>query len=334
MKQPQSPAVSRIGYYHGQQLAARDLQDEADFESRMRGLHMRGLHNTWGVALGFEVVRQDALVLQVGPGLAYDAHGREIVSAHTLNVGPPVLPRNTGAGAWWFDLVIRYDDWMEPPLASLGCFQGVPPGEERPRWRWCYAGPAAGAKAVQPLSPEVRLGEDIPLVRVRLTDEPGFDEALDFSLRRAAQGLVRPHVAGGSPQRNLALDTSRFAFTTTIDTSAAGFNQTPFYFARVSIPALLQLAQSGESLPSFLGPFVTVRSPQRTSFSLDVRIAQTSSVLRAAATTVPTVPAQVTWIGVEPTGGCPPSLTLFAAFFLFQPIEFFPVPGVAAGFGG
>jgi hypothetical protein len=329
----------RIGYFDGQLLAARDLQDDADGERQLRGLHVRASHNTWGVALGFEVTWKDAALIQVGPGIAYDAHGREIVSAHTLNVGLPVRPREK-ASAWWFDLVIRYREDLERSPGELGCFEGIGLGEEQPVWRWCYAGPATDVtKSPFNVSPEARLGEDVPLARVLVTAKPAFEDALNFTVRREAQGLVRPHIAGGQVQRQLVFDQTQRAFTTTINTTSAGFNQTPFYFARVTIPALLQLAESGGGTStrfSFLGPFVTIRSPGRTSFRVDIRIGVAPIGITLAdtgfsATTNPQAGAQITWCAIEPNGGCQPSLELLSALFLFPPLKFFPIPTLSAG---
>ena len=52
MRRSNAPNLQRIAYHEGQLLSARDLGDDAAYESRLRGLHVRGLHNTWGVAPG------------------------------------------------------------------------------------------------------------------------------------------------------------------------------------------------------------------------------------------------------------------------------------------
>ena len=45
----------RITYRDGQLLTALDLSDEQRRHDRLRRLHVRYLHDTWGIALGLEV---------------------------------------------------------------------------------------------------------------------------------------------------------------------------------------------------------------------------------------------------------------------------------------
>jgi hypothetical protein len=41
MKRSNAPNLQRIAYHEGQLLSARDLGDDAAYESRLRGLHVR-----------------------------------------------------------------------------------------------------------------------------------------------------------------------------------------------------------------------------------------------------------------------------------------------------
>ncbi|MBZ0307934.1 MAG: hypothetical protein K8I82_17840, partial [Anaerolineae bacterium] len=98
---------NRIEYYAGQKLTADDLRDDLTFETRLRQMNLVAQHNTWGVALGYEIFRsQDFQNLVIGPGVAYDCFGRDIVSSEPIRVAAPVLPPNQAFG--WFDLVICY----------------------------------------------------------------------------------------------------------------------------------------------------------------------------------------------------------------------------------
>ena len=342
MARKQQNGTQRIRYFDGQLLTARDLQDDVAYEARMRGLHVRALHNTWGVALGFEVTVQNSSVVKVSPGIAYDCRGREIFSARNLLVGPPPRPLGSQVNAWLFDLVLRYDEGSERGRTdSVICTDGVNPGEERPLWRWRFAGDAVGFTPTSnaPAEP-LRLGEEIPLARfVIQPDEPRIGPP-DFTERRSAQGLVRPHIADGQVQQPLLPhpDGNELSFTLTVNTSAGGFNQTPFYFARITIPLLLDLAQQGgqnaELLRRLLGPFVTIRTASRQSFILDIRFALSFprdrvtlsretpvrfAFLQRATGGENGLSAIVNWVGLEPTGGCPPSPLAFPFFLFFFP---------------
>lgn len=358
MSTPINRGNQRIGYYQGQLLKARDLQDDVAYQARLRGLHVRAMHNTWGVALGFDVRRKGEALVEVGPGIAYDCHGREIVSVRTLIAAPPPPPPGSQADAWWFDLVIGYLEGQD--LAGgmgLGssCFgAGVSPLEERPAWRWVFVADAADASAPPPLEAgeEVRLGEEVPLARFRISAEGAVSQP-DFGPRRNAQGLVRPHIAGGQVEGDLLFAADLHAWTTQVDTSAAGFSETPFYFARLAIPRFLEPSlltpEWMELLRHLAGPLVAVRDPGREAFHLDARFALLPAKLPGATTfsiggmaeaisvsqvSVSRLPVTISWVGIEPTGGCPPPPSLVFFFLFAQPFftqigSFIPFQGTS-----
>src|SRR5690348_14286372 len=113
MSMPDNRATARafrLRHHQGQHLQVADLQDEYDNLTWLRGLHVLGLHDTWGIALGFSVQlgpKKSNTVL-VGPGLAYDCRGREIVLIQTHAVAGPqggsAIPDGTV-----ITLVMRYD---------------------------------------------------------------------------------------------------------------------------------------------------------------------------------------------------------------------------------
>ena len=161
---------------------------------------------------------------------------------------------------------------------------------------------------------DVRLGEEIPLARVRVTDQGEFDE-LDLTVRRVARGLVRPHILGGQVrQGSLAIQGSPWHWTAWIDTSSGGFlTDTPFYFVNlVEHPWLspnsgfaMTIALTPDFQQHLLGPFISVQSPSRTSFTLDVRMA---AVDGSAYESMPAqaqgliglkLPVAVNWVGIE-----------------------------------
>ena len=61
----------RVTYRRGQRLEARDLHDDHRRDARLRELHVRHLHDTWGIALGFEVTG----IRDTGSGAARNATG-------------------------------------------------------------------------------------------------------------------------------------------------------------------------------------------------------------------------------------------------------------------
>ena len=78
----------RVTYRDGQLLASRDLQDDVRADQRLRSLHTRYLHDTWGIALGFTVTASvGSSSVHVGPGYAIDASAQELLLAEDID-GP------------------------------------------------------------------------------------------------------------------------------------------------------------------------------------------------------------------------------------------------------
>lgn len=347
MPVPKARGTSRVCYYGGQLLATTDLRDDVDYEARMRGLHVRALHGVWGIALGYEIFpTANKKVISVTQGMAYDCSGREIVMSTTLLVDNPQPPRGSTAPAWWFDLLIRYDDresaekGADRVRACPGSDSNLP--TERIAWRWSYSGEAL-ASDEKPVcfADDVRLGEEIPLVRVRVT-KLGEIADLDYTVRRVAQGLSRPHIAGGTVgQGKVTIQGSPWHWTARIDTSSGGFNTwNPHYLVSLgdhpwlspsSGFAFLTNQLSFEHKRSLLGPFITIQTPFRTGFTLDVRMATSNSDAFDSfpAATHQSVdlnlPVAVNWLGVEPMSGCQPpreSARIYWAGGLMSAIQF------------
>ena len=76
---------SRNRYYIGKRLTPASFGAEQDYQLQRRRLINRAVHG-WGVVYGFATAPADAAcgdggALQIGPGLALDAAGRELVIA-------------------------------------------------------------------------------------------------------------------------------------------------------------------------------------------------------------------------------------------------------------
>jgi hypothetical protein len=106
-------ALVERSHRDGELLRARDLTADVTGEEDRRALHVRAVHGTWGVALGFELEPVGgARAVAVGPGFGYDCRGREIASAERTLAPAPTLDRPA-------DLVISADcgirlAWREP----------------------------------------------------------------------------------------------------------------------------------------------------------------------------------------------------------------------------
>jgi hypothetical protein len=345
--------TQRIRYYGDQLLKADDLQDDVAYEARMRELHVRTVHNTWGVALGFEIdVSEDGDAVLIGPGIAYNCSGRELISVRTLGIGLPAPPTGSQADAWWFDLVINYRetaDLLAGRSAHERCLgTGISPTEEQPTWCWYFAGDVT-AEPPPALAEDIRLGDQVPLARfkiaapldggrMKLAGKP------DLSIRRNAQGLVRPHIAGGHFEGTFQYEPQQRAASLWVDTKAGGFSQAPRYFASLASHPLLAETDADAPDPEYLavlrlllGPFLAIRAPSRDGFTLDVRFAlspfremlattelanmamveeSTAAISKVLASRVD-LHASVYWLGIESVGGCPPPWRLIQLFYLF-----------------
>lgn len=325
---PGDAGLRRIEHSLGELLRAVDMRDSVAYDTRLRELHVRGLHRTWGVALGFAtlLVRGAKAVVIVGPGLAYDCSGREIVSSEGVALALPEAPP-AGAPPRAYDLVVSWRRLEPAGPGPTPCQKASSLQREQADIRWWLAGEVSG-DAPLPVAPGARLGEGIPLARLVVASDTGPAD-LDLSVRRSAQGLVRPHIAGDRLRAGtLPVTGSPAAWSVEVDTSSGGFSSVPSYFAMlVDHPfgdrsgfasSLADTGDDGALATGLLGPFVAIRSPQLRGFTLEVRAAQPGSgilgpELRRPALT--TLPVSVDWIGIEPVTGCPPSFDATRAVF-------------------
>src|SRR5690606_11505119 len=150
--------------------------------------------------------------------------------------------------------------------------------------------------------------------------------------RRHAQGLARPHIGTGTVA---AGSTNVYghsnSWTVDIDTTSAGFSQTPFYFANIDGQWLNEISTEGDLgvemariIRRILGPFVSIEAATRTSFKLRVRFGvvpqdtnndpvrsifyeRSNLQTRQFIVRVP-LPFGINWVGVEPVEGCHPPI--------------------------
>jgi hypothetical protein len=302
--------LERIRYRDGQLLTSRDLQDDRDFEALLRWMHTRFLHNTWGIAFGFDVQLMDPSTLQISSGLAYDCYGRELLVTRAYTIDRPMMGPDEQ-----LDLVIRYKADAEFPNkldVVAVCQVGVPDPRQ--------GQPIVHAIEEQPLffwkrPTEVRIGEEIPLTRMR-SDAVG-NVTLTHGVRRNARPSIRPHVGYGLAVRDI---TSLVPWTVIlggvaepigsqmdIDTSEAGFTQTPCYI--VTTKLLIQLPQTQVSLP--VQGFGSIAASRAQMFTYRILVPGIATMadsitsllavrpLMSAGISIP-IKLSVSWIGIEP----------------------------------
>lgn len=316
---------NRIEYYAGQKLTADDLRDDLTFETRLRQMNLVAQHNTWGVALGYEIFRsRDFESLVIGPGVAYDCFGRDIVSSEPILVPAPVLPPHQTSG--WFDLVICY---LTTEELMQTCDPACADRRERPAWRWVYAG-ASEAPPFE-LGEGIRPGVDIPVMRVLVQNVTGQDvwiTRLDYSTRRKVQAMTRPHIASGQETLTPSFNHELFCWEASISTWEGRFSQTPHYFASLAAYPFDELEHK-RYLP---GPLLSIHEPTPFQFTLHIRL-MAAVFPEQAHINIPTIETilqqfkvddqtfmswefTVNWFGMESVSGCPPSAQWQQRFFI------------------
>lgn len=288
---PRPPAdlqvpFDRVTYRDGQLLASRDLQDDVRANQRLRSLHTRYLHETWGIALGFSVTGfAGSTSVQVGPGYAVDGSARDILLAETLDLPVP----NTQNLADLV-LVMTYQEDRAfralPDVTQVCGSGGLDPRAERPVFGW---------RTLETLN----LGPDVPLARIS-AQLGALAAAPDLTVRKNASRQLRPHIGFGSVPAD-AQSTGTLFREIRVDTSNAGFSKTPQYFARLSP----ETADVSELFVAFFGAFSFIDRSATDSFYFNVPLLSE----RTGGLTV-------TWFGVEPVTGCEPVPNLFFFFNL------------------
>ncbi len=262
MKTPLAPP--RIDWVDRQLAAGRDFRAALGFLDARRARHLRGAHGTWGVALGLDVdasLASAPRIGTVGPGLAYDAAGRELVVDRRREVAIP----DEAAGV------------VTMILAAGACAPAAAP---------------AIAWARRPLRP----GRDVPLATIDLGTG-----IVDSTRRPHVRTMAPPRVAGAFVQVGAAPGQGwAFGYAVEVDTSAAGFERAPLYLVQPSLGASARATGSAGLLGPFLdvadpqpGRFtMTVRYLAPTQA---IAAAAPDATRRVVAN-----PFAFSWVGVEP----------------------------------
>ncbi|BDV31540.1 hypothetical protein [Microbacterium terricola] len=255
------PRTERPQYFAGQVLTAADLTAEQDLDIGLRRLHHRMLHG-WGIASGLTVTgARGATVVAVGAGYALDAGGRELVLADPVHKPVPAVAGDSAGAPRTFCLVLRWrsdeDAVVLTRPGSCGS-EGAVRRRDEPDLEWMD--PA-----------EVRVGLDLTLAQVqiqgcRLIADP------DHGARRLLNPPPTPYTASGStPGGETAWTVATaggiapWGVETIVDTSEAGFGDTPAYLARVVGTRTVTAAQAPHGTPCLLdgAPHVVDAEPGR-----------------------------------------------------------------------
>jgi hypothetical protein len=317
------PVLDRIDFRPDQSLNARDLEQSARRAADLLALHAARGHDVWGVANGY-LCYLSAGALVVGPGVALDAHGRQLI-----NSAPRTIPLPAGDGQI-HDLVAR---WAEPAeLRVGGPVAGLPAEAAALRWE------SAGALPADPLtrlgySHRVRVGLDVPIARVTVPAAGAAQSitSVDTTARPVAHGLVRPKIATGHILQSSVTVTGTYTnWTMFVSCATAGFlSESPTYLVTLDDHPFGDTADLGSVTPgqfgpaaptappdlvtrmsTWQGPFVTVDSKGSSGFTLRVSAIADSDWARNPANHPSVNPVAVSWIGIE-TPSQPFALTSF-----------------------
>jgi hypothetical protein len=303
----------RVTYRDGQLLTACDLHADRMRDDRLRRLHVRHLHETWGIALGFQVrlADQQGKAVLVQPGYAVDIAGRDILLSENLSL----KTLNDEGPALWV-LTVRYQEDRvfqdRHDLDGLCIADGNDLQQERPFFTWQRAD-------------EVRFGLHVPLAAAKVTGGR-IQAPLNLRVRRYAKRMVRPHIGMGfiEPEEaewrhwRAGADSGGSGLAVgielSVDTSEAGFTQTPHYFAWLLLePTYLYehvnpIAFSTAMLnTSPMNGMSYITHPTRNSFVFRVWTGMHSNFIACSDF------LGISWCGIQPMLGCEPRLDILRA---------------------
>lgn len=258
------PSADRSLYFSGQILAADDLTAAQEVDVGLRQLHHRMLHG-WGIASGLGVTgRRGDTSVTVGSGYALDSSGRELVMQAPTTVPVPPVTAGPDGKPRTFTIAVRWtpdEDAIVVDRPGACGTEGAVRRSDVPQFRWLD--PAA-----------VLVGYDIVLAMVQVQGCK-LAAAPELALRRLLNPPPTPYAASGrtSPDDTgwlvRAADAGQpYAVYTDVDTSEAGFGDTPAYLARLDGLRMLDAALSPNGRPTLLDgtPYVEAAEPGRFRF--------------------------------------------------------------------
>ena len=306
-------AIGRIVWRDGQDLASRDLNGELRDEARRRRLHVRMLHQTWGIALGFQAnLDASGTAVVVSPGYAVDIEGRELLLSPAVRIALP--------GDGDFVLAATYDasSACAPVLPAVEFCPGLPPRRERAVIGWVAM---TGLK----------MGEHVPLARVVMANGAPVG-GLNLNVRRMARRMIRPHLGAGITETGATNWVDQAVnkkpdiwLQADVDTSEAGFLKTPRYQAclcRQGPPHKHPRKGSLDETAALFGKLPALNMDglgvitNATSKKFTYRVPRAAALPWGADLTAGEAEKAgwvIAWVGVETVAGCQPEINLQAA---------------------
>jgi len=273
--------IERWRYWQGQELRGRDFRDQMRSEAQLRWWHNRALHNAFGARYGLTVsgvFSQHALVaVRIECGVAYDCFGRELIlqSAREIPFPQPGLEPSQ------WTLVVRYKRMNRRADLDGAC---APCGDtlsiEQPEFVW-------------KLSTRVDFREGVPLAHLSYELQGGLLVPVLTNRPQVARPFARPRIGSGAtiPEgtawelwlerlMNLRRNIQEVAlgYQVIVDTSAAGFTETPCYFAWLE-GTIWQTG--GGNVEFFPVPLAHIDAESPTQFRFRVWLPMTGLVLGA-----------------------------------------------------
>lgn len=227
------PTLNRPAFFDGQQLTAADLTAVQNYHTELLWLHQQYLHD-WGIVSGLSVRggKGDTTVT-VDPGFAIDSHGRSIVLTAPVTLAVPAVVGAPTGGPMQYRVTLSYaeDAALRPIVRAGACdAEGAVMRLDLPSVRW-----------QEPVA--VGYGEDLVLAAVSVLN-CRLSAAVDLAPRKSALPERQPYVWAG---RTVTTDTTwqlweadnpapgdqPLGVQTQVDTTEAGFGNTPQYQAQV-----------------------------------------------------------------------------------------------------
>lgn len=255
------PHAERPLYFAGQVLSAEHLTAAQDVDAGLRHLHHRMLHG-WGIASGLGVTgRRGDTSVHLGAGYALDSTGRELVVPMPVTAPVPPVASGPDGQPLGFALVVRWAEDEEALVVDRpgACgTEGAVRRSDAPQLVW-----------LDPVA--VRVGHDIVLAVVRVQD-CALASVPELTTRRLLNPPPTPYAASGRTppddtawQVRLGGNNVPWAVVAEVDTSEAGFGDTPAYLARLDGLRLLDAVLSPSGRPTLLDgtPYVEAAEPGR-----------------------------------------------------------------------